>query len=195
VETTSKWTLLWIALAGGAVGSVVTWLIAYGARFWAARTEIDAHDRSARQRDEDLESWVADRNRVLEREIERITEWASGKDKEGNPRNLLWSGRHGVLISLAKEKALHQYRDQERQALRDVALLREREGLGHRFWRWVERRGPPELTAHHQVHPILDVWRAAVTRHDGEPLTPRDPTGETFQEAITYTQLNTKKFV
>jgi hypothetical protein len=67
VTSVSNWETLWIALAGGAVGSILTALIAYGAKFWAARSEIAAHDRAARERDQDLESWMADRSRVLRR--------------------------------------------------------------------------------------------------------------------------------
>ena len=87
MSSSSNWDTLWIALAGGAVGSIVTALIAYGARFWSARAGIEEHDRAARDRDEDLESWVSDRSIVLRRELKEISETY-------NKQNLFHSGAH-----------------------------------------------------------------------------------------------------
>jgi hypothetical protein len=170
-------------------------LIAHGARFWSARSEIADHDRSVDERDEDLESWVSDRSMVLRRELRKITEWHNGEDEQGRPRNLHYSGAHAEALAQAKERALHEYRDQERQALRDVAKLHEGEGRFHAFWRRQKRIGPPELTAHHRVQPALDYWRFSITRHGDPPVEVRDPTKETLQTTITEIQLNPNDFV
>jgi hypothetical protein len=187
---TSNWETLWIALAGGAVGSIVTALIAYGVRFWAARSEVTEHDRLARERDEDLEAWVSDRSIVLRRELEEITEWHNQPE-----RNLFHSGAHAAALAQAKEKALHEYRDQERQARRDVSRLRAAEGLFHTFWRRWQRLDRPQLTAHHRVQPALDYWRSSITRHGDSPVEVRDPTRETFQSTLTEIQLSSRDFV
>lgn len=102
MDRLSGWEALWIAVAGGAVRSVVAWLVAYGARFWAARSEIATHDRAARERDEDLESWVADRSRNLRHELREITEWHNAADEQGRSRNVHYSGAHGTALARAK---------------------------------------------------------------------------------------------
>jgi hypothetical protein len=185
---TSGWDTLWIALAGGAIGSVLTALVAYGAKFWAARSEIANHDQAARSRDEDLASWVSDRSVVLRRQLREISELH-------NADNLYWSSEHANALARAKERALHEYRDQERQALRDVTHLREGEGRAHAFWRRIRGLGPPELTAHHKMQPALDLWRSSITRHGDSPVEVRDPTRESFQSTLTEMQLNHSDYV
>jgi hypothetical protein len=185
----SNWDTLWIALAGGAVGSILTTLIAYGARFVAARADVLAHDRGARERDQDLKSWVADRSVALQHELHEISE-------EMNRQNLYYSGAHGKAFAQAKECALQEYRDQERQALRDVARMREAEGMFHRIWRKLMRLGVPELTAPKGFNSYLNLWRASVSRHNkgGHHLAVRDPTSEKFEEARVATEVNATDF-
>lgn len=74
-----------VAIVGGLIGSVFTALVGLGARLLAARHEIEAADRFVRDRDEDLASWVSDRNLALQRELASATE-------QMNKRNLLDSG-------------------------------------------------------------------------------------------------------
>jgi hypothetical protein len=177
-----------VALAGGAIGSVLTAILAVGARLFAAQREIDATDRFVRDRDEDLASWVADRSLALEREL-------AEKSEELNKDNLFYSGVHGTALARLKERALHGYRDQERQARRDVAVARERESWIHAFWRRRRKRPFLTLTAPERVQPLLDVWRSSVTRHGDSPVEVVDPTRRALNEAVQDVQTDPKKFV
>jgi hypothetical protein len=64
---------------GGAIGSLVTAILAVGARLLAAGSEIDGTDRFVQDRDEDLASWVADRSLALERDLAERTEERIGR--------------------------------------------------------------------------------------------------------------------
>jgi hypothetical protein len=97
-------TDLLIALAGGAVGAVLTAALAFGAHVVAVPDEVQQHDREVAERTEDLETWVADRDRALRRQLTEVT-----NDMNKPDRNL-WSGAHGVALAATKERALHEYR-------------------------------------------------------------------------------------
>jgi hypothetical protein len=140
-----------IAVAAGAVGSVLTAALAIGARLLAVRDRYDQPLR--RHRDEDLACWVADRSLALEREL-------AAKTDELNKENLFYSGAHA--LALIKERALHEYRDQERQAERDVAPARERDTWLHAFWRRRRGRPFPKLTVGQRAQPVLGAWRWSV---------------------------------
>lgn len=177
-----------VALTGDAIGSLVTAVLAVSGRLFAARREINATDRFVQDRDEDLASWVADRSLALERELAETTE-------ELNKENLFYSGAHGVALARLKERALHEYRDQERQAQRDLALAREREIWMHRFWR--SRRGQPlpALATSAKAQPLLDAWRSSVTRHGSSPIEVVDPTQRGLNYAIQDASVSRGKFV
>jgi hypothetical protein len=177
-----------IALAAGAIGSVLTALLGLSGRLSTARREIDLNDRFVAERDEDLASWVSDRSLALEREL-------AAKTEEMNKENLFYSGAHANALALIKERALHEYRDQERQAQRDVALVQERETWMHRFWR--RRRGQPfpTLATPERAKPLLDHWRSSVTRHGDSPIEVVDPTRHTLPEAVQDASISVKKFV
>jgi len=177
-----------VALTGGAVGSVLTAALAFGGRLLAAWREIEATDRFVADRDEDLASWVADRSLAPEREL-------AAKTEELNKENLFYSSTHGTTLALIKERALHEYRDQERQAERDVALARERETSLHASWRRRGNRPFPSLTAPKRAQPVLDAWRSSVIRHGDSPIEVVDPTRRTLGEAIQDVQVDPKKFV
>jgi hypothetical protein len=164
-----------VAVVGGAVGSVVTAAIAWGAQFLHARGEVDSHDRFVADRDEDLSSWVSDRSLALRREL-------AGKTEELNKQNLFYSGTHGVALALLKERALHEYRDQERQARRDVAVVEQTETWAHRWWRRRGGRHFPLLTAPRRAERILDVWRSSVRSHGTPPIDVVDPTRRTLDD-------------
>jgi hypothetical protein len=159
----------WIALTGGAIGSLLTAVIGFGVRASAIPGEVEENDWSARERNDDLESWVSDRTRRLRAELATITD-------ELNARNLFYSGAHASALARAKELALHEYRDQERQARRDIAAIRGRERWMHRLWRRLKRLPLPELTADSRVKPVLDAWRSSVIRHGDPPVEVHDPT-------------------
>lgn len=177
-----------IALAGGAVGSILTFALTVASRVLAARREIEATDRFVRDRDEDLASWVSDRNLALERELAETTEML-------NKDNLFYSGAHGVALARLKERALHEYRDQERQARRDLALAGERESWAHAFWRRRRRQPFPTLTTAERASGVLDAWRSSVTRHGDSPIEVVDPTRRGLHEAAQEASLSLKKFV
>lgn len=177
-----------VALAGGAVGSLLTAALAVSGRLLAARREIDATDRFVADRDEDLASWVADRSLALERELAEKTE-------ELNKENLFYSGAHGVALARLKERALHEYRDQERQAQRDVAVANERETWMHAFWRGRRGRPFPSLSTPERAQPVLDTWRSSVTRHGDSPIEVVDPTRRVLGEAVQDVGVSASKFV
>lgn len=179
---------LWlVALVGGAIGSALTAALAAGSRLFGARREIDAHDRFVRDRDEDLASWVADRSRALERQLAEKTE-------ELNKENLFYSGAHGVALAGLKERALHEYRDQERQARRDFALAREQEIWMHDFWRRRDDRPFLSLQVPERALPVLDAWRSSVIRHGSSPIEVADPTRKDLHEAVQNAGLSLDKF-
>lgn len=177
-----------VALAGGAVGSLLTFALTLGGRVLAARREIDATDRFVRDRDEDLASWVSDRSLALERELAETTE-------DMNKENLFYSGAHAVALARLKERALHEYRDQERQAQRDVALAGERETWPHAFWRRVRRQPFPTLTTPERAHSVLDAWRSSITRHGDPPIEVIDPARRDLPQAAQEAVAALKKFV
>jgi hypothetical protein len=123
---------------------------------------------------------VADEHPRLKRDLEEI------RDRL-NSRNLFYSGQHTFEVGREKERTLHFYRDQERQAQRDVARVRESEGWLHRGWRFLSGRRLPELTAPARVQPVLDSWRLPASRHLGEDETPPpidDPTRRTLDDTL-----------
>jgi hypothetical protein len=164
-----------VAIVGGAIGSVVTVAIALGAQFLRARDEIVSHDRLVADRDEDLASWVSDRSLALRRELTARTERL-------NKRRLFYSNTRGQDLALLKEQALHEYRDQERQARRDVALVEQAETWAHRWWRRRRHRDFPKLTAPARAEKVLEVWRSSVTSHGAAPVEVVDPTRRTLDD-------------
>jgi hypothetical protein len=107
---------------------------------------------------------------------------------------LFGSGAHRVALALLKERALHEYRDQERQAQRDVAVVFQTETWMHRCWR--RGRDFPQLTAPARAERVLDVWRSSVTNY-GEPVVEVvDPTRRTLGDTVRELDAGgTKDFV
>jgi hypothetical protein len=173
-----------IALAGGTIGSVATWLIGWGAYFRALPSQVEEHDRLVRERDEDLEQWVADDHLRLTRELAGITNRMASPD-EGQGSQL-YSGAHGRALAHAKERALHAYRDQERSAQRFVAEIAAREGWLHRDHR--RQFGKPKLglNAPSLVRPVLDRWRDLTWGHPPgvAPAGVTDPTQRTLDTTV-----------
>jgi hypothetical protein len=163
-------TLL-IALAGGSIGVLLTLLLSVPA-------DVRHHDRQAYEYDDDLGQWVSDERVRLERELERHRNEMAG-------RGQLYSGAYLRGIAHIKEACLHAYRDQERDAERKRAALRDAEGWRHRLWRAVAPRHSqlPELRSPERVTPILDQWRAEVDfRGDKAPVS--DPTRRPLEWAL-----------
>jgi hypothetical protein len=173
---------LMIGLAGGAIGTLLVWT----GRLLLIPAEVREHDRAVRVHDADLEQWVADEHLRLKREVAELVDALAA-------RGALHSGATGVGIGRAKELALHAYRDQERGALRVVESIRDRERWPHVLYRRVSRQPFPMLCAPNAVQPVLDVWRAPVTRHLREMDTPsalEDPTRRTLEDAIRNARAN-----
>jgi hypothetical protein len=174
-------TDVWVIIAAGAVGSLITALLAFGARLMRLGAEIEANDRALRILDRHLETWVSDATIDLVRQTQRIRE-------DLNKRGLLHSGTFGYQIALAKELALHTYRDQERTAQSQADEIRAREGRLHglvRAWRY--RALDVDLRAPERVLPILDRWAAPVTQHNAPPRPlDSDPRARTVQATLEY---------
>jgi len=155
---------LLIGIAGGATGATLT--ILYGAvqRFRAVPGEVDEHDRLARARDDDLAQWVADDHMRLTREMRGISnQMAAPGEGQGSQFH---SGAHGRALAHAKERALHAYRDQEREAQRFVAALAAAEIWVHRDQRrQTDKESGLKLTALARVQPVLDCWRSSTWGH------------------------------
>jgi hypothetical protein len=77
------------ALAGGAIGSLVTLAATAGVRFYAARGEIETHSRLVDDLNEDLERWVVDDTARLGRELRDLR-------NDLNKRNAFYSGEYGI---------------------------------------------------------------------------------------------------
>jgi hypothetical protein len=107
-----------------------------------------------------------------------------------NRENLFYSSTHANAVALLKERALHEYRDQERQARRDVELISELEGELHRFWR--NRAGIRfrKLETPTRAEQILEMWRSSVTRHGASPIEVADPTKRSLEQALHTEQIN-----
>jgi hypothetical protein len=169
-----------IALAGGAVGTLLVGTVVAGVRILAAWRDLDVHDREVREHDEDLAQRVVDDHIRLKRRLDKIR-------GQLNARNLLYSGEYGRQIGEEKEHALQLYRDQERAAERTVAVIADREGWLHQTFRGWRDQPLPELTAPRRVETVLDAWRAPPTKHlsSSDVAAPlRDPTRRTLEETL-----------
>lgn len=165
------------ALAGGAIGSVLTAAFGQFARSRVAWSEIDLHDNEAVERNAQLLAWIDDRTLQLAREMKDITE-------EFSARGAFHSSLHANALADAKAQALHEYRGEEWRTRIPLASLRTTEGFWHHLWRIMRRRPSPSLTASADVEPFLKVWRDPVTRHGDPPATPVDRTTRTTDQAL-----------
>ena len=132
-DATTSETFL-IALAGGAIGAILTglaWLLVRLASFFSS--DLRAHDYAVKVLNEDVELWVSDTYRELAQELRKIS----------NSQGLqIESGSHLNARSVAKTKALHRWRDRLHVAERDLVALQGQERWYHRVWRRL-----PELAA------------------------------------------------
>lgn len=165
------------AIAAGAVGAIVAAALAQGGRATLAWREVASHDLDAVERNEQLVVWVDDRTRALVSEMQRIGEQSAAKGVHE-------SGINGRALAEAKERALHEYRDEEWKTRADLAQLRAKEGAWHGLWRLLRRRPPPALTTDTAVRPFLNRWREPVTRHGTGSAVPLDRTTRTSTEAL-----------
>lgn len=148
---------LGVALAGGAVGSILTATIAQIGKIRLAWAEVALHDAEAEERNRQLVAWVDDETLKLVREMALVTQ-------DHNARGTLYSSLHGGDLADRKAGALHRYRDQEWRAQLFLSELQASEGSWHLLARMLRRRRLPKV-ARAEVEPFLDRWRAPVTRH------------------------------
>lgn len=168
-----------IALAAGAIGAVFTALFTVAARALAARGDVVAHDAQATQMNRQLEAWVDDRNRKLLEELSAVT-------NDHNARGLFNSSIHGAAAAEVKTQALHDYRDQRWRTELTLEGLGAAEAAWHRHWRRrLDVVGGLALPAADRVEPVLDRWRAPITRHGADmPVAPFDPTRRTLDDLL-----------
>jgi len=180
VATLVRVSDLVVALAGGAVGSIVTALTQQAARARIAWSEVELHDAEATERNRQLVAWTDDHTLKLARQMQAVTE-------DENRKGTLYSSGHGQALADAKAQALHDFRDEEWRAEIELARLRAREGAWHRLWRHLRRKPSPRLAARDEVEPFLDRWREPITRHGSQPsdaVTPLDRTKRTTKQAL-----------
>lgn len=165
------------ALAGGAVGALLTGVIGAFVWTWGVPADVEEHDRLIAERDEDLATWLADERLRLNRERGKIIE-------ELNKQNLLYSSERLHQLALAKERALHAFRDQERAARRFAAEIAARERFAHHQWRRWRRRPVWPLEAPERGRPILDEWRSPESFEGSPVIEVNDPTARTLKQAV-----------
>ncbi len=178
------WVTVVVAVAAGAVGSLLTAVLALSGRLLRIRREIEANNRAIRNIDRHLETWVSDATVDLVRELDRIR-------NQLNERGLFRSGAYGVEIGRAKERVLHAYRDQENTARAQADEIRAREGRTHglvRAWRF--RSDDLELRTPDRVLPVLERWATPPTQHlsptdEPQPLD-SDPRNRTVETTLAY---------
>lgn len=149
---------LLIALAGGAIGSLITGSLAVGARVATISAEVDRHDRLASALAEDLDRWVWDTHHTLRQELNGIT-------NDMAARGLLQSGAHGGARAEAKTRALRRYRDRLSETERAFAELLAQESRRHDLWRRLRQRPKLKLNEPADASYVVDEWRKDVVRH------------------------------
>ncbi len=167
-------TVFLAALAGGAIGVLLTWL----ARLTTVGREIRAHDRAIRRLEDHLERWVCDETPRLRRELSKLRNNLS-KD------NIFYSGEYGDRLALAKEAALQAYRDQENVARAQAEEIIALEGPPHellRRWKYPKLRAEIELPE--TIAAILAYWAKSPAKHLSEhdqPSSIDDPRQRTAE--------------
>lgn len=188
------------ALLGGAVGVALT----AAARAIGIPFDLRRHNAAVADRDDQLATWVADRDRMLEEECQAIRiEVMPGKVRP-DPGALatpeeqfklagyiewLTSARAADQnVADARAHALHQYRDEARRAHLDVATTLATEGWAHHVWRWLSRNPSPVLCTPDNASAVLDSWRQPTNLNGEKAITPEDATRRTLDDAIRQSE-------
>lgn len=179
-------------------GSIVAALTA-AARAAGIPGDIRVHDAAICERDDQLATWVADRDYTLGRECtairQNVVPRAFNVVPQGgglaatvqDDRNS-GAAKADRAIADARALALHEYRDQERLARIDNAKVLTSEGWAHRVYRKLPllRRHPiPSLTTPDRAVPVLNAWRKQSSMSSGRPTWPDDATQRTLEDTIT----------
>lgn len=172
--TTSE--TLFIALAGGAIGAILTGLTWLVVRLASVPGDLRAHDYAVRVLNEDLELWVADTYRDLERQLRKIS----------NTQGLhVEDGSHLNARSAAKTQTLQRWRDRLHNAERDLVAVQGQERWYHRLWRHLPGyENELALTSAGRVEPVVAEFRRAVETPGGQSAKVRDPTRFTLDDLL-----------
>ncbi|HWP32443.1 MAG TPA: hypothetical protein VNL97_01720 [Solirubrobacterales bacterium] len=173
--TTSE-TLL-IALAGGAVGAVLTGLAWLAVRLASVPGDLRAHDYAIKVLNEDVELWVADTYQELAQELRRIS----------NTQGLhIEDGSHLNARSAAKTQTLHRWRDRLHTAERDLVAVQGQERWYHRLWRHLPGyEDELALTSAERVEPVITEFRRDVETPGGQSAAVRDPTHFSLDDLLS----------
>src|SRR5262249_6486199 len=102
---------------------------------------------------------------------------------------ILASGEYAYRIGMTKERALHQYRDQVRQARRDIERIYGREGWLHALVRRRVTTQQGKLDAPERARPLIDAWRepprSGGDRRLNAPQPWTDPTERTLEKSLS----------
>jgi hypothetical protein len=173
------------AIIGGAIGVVITAL----ARALGVPSEVRSHDAAIADRDDQLATWVADRNYVLGKVSTGIRDRPTTPPPDVHPAtgHQFVTTPHQMDVAIASERgtALHEYRDEERRAKLDRAQILATEGWGHRLWRKLTSNPAPELHTPEKATLVLDSWRTQSSMSaEHRPVWPDDATKRTLDDAI-----------
>jgi hypothetical protein len=167
-----------VALAGGAIGSVITAGLTQVGRARVAWSEVTLHDQQATQRNDQLVAYADDGTQKLVRELSTVAE-------DHNARNTLRSSKCLADLAARKGEALHRYRDEEWGVRIELAVLKAQEGGWHVAFRWLRRRrNGLALTARTKVEPFLERWREPIDRYGLGPVEVFDLTTRTEADAL-----------
>jgi hypothetical protein len=167
-----------VALAGGAIGSVITAGLTQVGRARIAWSEVTLHDHQATERNDQLVAYADDETEKLVRELSTVAQ-------DHSARNTLQSSKCVADLAERKAGALHRYRDEEWRLRIELAALNAQEGGWHVAFRWLRRRRSGlALTARMKVEPFLERWREPIDRYGLDPVEVFDLTTRTLADAV-----------
>jgi hypothetical protein len=178
-EGASASETLWIALAGGAIGVLLTgaaWLLV---KLLAIPGVLREHDFEVGILNEDLELWAVDEYRRVIREFRKI------ENAPHRSADWIYSGAYGNARSAVKTDALHRWRDRLHRTERDLIAIKAKETAIHRLIRHRKRyRHGLDFYARERVEPIIEELRQPVTKHGADHLKVFDPTRLRLEDLI-----------
>lgn len=184
-------------LLTAAMGGTVVAALTAAARAAGIPGDVRVHDAAIRERDNQLATWVADRDYALGRQCTAIRLKVTPGPRDAPPPSGIAATVHedrasgaakaDRAVADARALALHEYRDQERLARIDIAQVLNAEGWAHRGYRKLplfRRRPIRSLTTPDRAVPVLNAWRKQSSMSSGRPTWPEDATQRTLDDAI-----------
>jgi hypothetical protein len=165
---------LLIAIAGGAVGVLLTGIAWAVLRLSAVPGELTRHDFEAWIVNQDLELFAADEYRRVKQELAV----AEGEERRLGGRVREFGLAYGERRASIKSAALHRWRDRLHEAERELVALQSSEGWIQRLLRehWKSDRKGLDLPARERVEPIIEELRQQVQKHGQPAIHVFDPT-------------------